>query len=402
MQSTLAKLSLCRTAALGGRRYRCNGCARECTVYNSCGDRHCPTCAGAKRSDWIDSTRGLLLDGVPYFQVVFTLPDELSSLALGNRRAIYDLLFRSAWQALKQTIESEQGYDPAALLVLHTWNQKLEPHAHVHAVVPGGGPAIDGPATDNNQWRWSRRTAEDRSVGRYLVDADALRAAYREAFLRGLHRLRTRGELQLAGGFACLQDDDAWTAWLEQLQATSWVSYLQPPPTDDCRSEQLLKYLARYLTGGPISHWRVVAADDHEVTFLARAGATPGGDNRQIEITLSTTEFVRRWCLHVLPRGYTKSRRYGGWSGTRRTAYLQLCREQLETTTASLPADAADCDASPQHDQNTSDDLPHERTDCCPHCGGRLILQARRDKPPWHEIFSSTHRPAWYRTLIGK
>ncbi len=121
VQSTLAKLSLCRTAALGGRRYRCDDCEHECVLYNSCCDRHCPQCAGAKRADWIDSTKKLLLDGVNYFQVVFTLPSELSSLALGNRGKIYDLLFASAWSALKETIEKEQGFDPAALMVLHTW-----------------------------------------------------------------------------------------------------------------------------------------------------------------------------------------------------------------------------------------------------------------------------------------
>lgn len=130
VQSTLAKLSLCRTAALGGRKYRCDGCERECVVYNSCGDRHCPQCAGAKRASWIDSAEQLLLEGVPYFQVVFTLPGALSSLALGNRRVIYDLLFQAAWAALKETIEVEQGYDPAALMVLHTWNQRLESNPH--------------------------------------------------------------------------------------------------------------------------------------------------------------------------------------------------------------------------------------------------------------------------------
>ena len=119
---------------------------------------------GAKRADWIDSTQRLLLDGVRYFQVVFTLPSELSSLALGNREPIYDLLFTSAWAALKETIESEQGYEPAALLVLHTWNQKLDPHGHVHAVVPGGGPALDG-----GGWVNSERHAGTRSSDDYLA-----------------------------------------------------------------------------------------------------------------------------------------------------------------------------------------------------------------------------------------
>lgn len=130
VQSTLAKLSLCRTAALDGRRYRCGDCEHEGVIYNSCGDRHCPTCSGAKRADWLDSSSRLILDGVDYYQVVFTLPGDLSRLGLGNRRAIYDQLFASAWSALKKAIEAEQGYDAAALMVLHTWNQKLDAHPH--------------------------------------------------------------------------------------------------------------------------------------------------------------------------------------------------------------------------------------------------------------------------------
>ena len=131
VQSTLAKLELCRTDALGGHLYRCDPCDFECRVNNSCGDRHCPQCAGAKRADWLDSTSQLLLPGITYFQVVFTIPDKLSSLALGNREEMYDLLFRAAWKTLKDVIADEQLFEAAAVMVLHTWNQMLEAHAHV-------------------------------------------------------------------------------------------------------------------------------------------------------------------------------------------------------------------------------------------------------------------------------
>jgi hypothetical protein len=165
-------------------------------VYNSCGDRHCPQCAGAKRASWIDSAEELLLEGVRYFQVVFTLPGALSSLALGNRRVIYDLLFQAAWAALKETIEVEQGYDPAALMVLHTWSQRLESHGHVHAVVPGGGPALDG-----SGWVNSQRRDGSPCWNAYLVDAVTLRRAYRRHFLAGLDRLRAERQLRLEGEF---------------------------------------------------------------------------------------------------------------------------------------------------------------------------------------------------------
>ena len=120
VQSTLAKLSLCRTAALGGRLLACESCERQCVVYNSCGDRHCPQCSGAKRADWLERTRTLLLPSVNYFQVVFTLPQQLSSLALGHRRVMYDLLFQTAWQALREVIQQKCQFQPAAVLVLHT------------------------------------------------------------------------------------------------------------------------------------------------------------------------------------------------------------------------------------------------------------------------------------------
>jgi hypothetical protein len=134
VQSTLAKLSLCRTAALGERTLKCQTCDHQCVVYNSCGDRHCPQCRGAQRAKWLDSTSELLQPnadcGVDYFQVVFTLPDTISALALGNRRPLYNLLFTSAWQALREVIEEQFGFQAAALMVLHTWNQRLGQHPH--------------------------------------------------------------------------------------------------------------------------------------------------------------------------------------------------------------------------------------------------------------------------------
>jgi len=395
VQSTLAKLSLCRTAALGGRKYRCEGCQRECVVYNSCGDRHCPQCAGAKRASWIDSAEQLLLEGVRYFQVVFTLPGALSSLALGNRRVIYDLLFQAAWAALKETIEVEQGYDPAALMVLHTWNQRLESHGHVHAVVPGGGPALDG-----GGWVNSQRRDGSPCRGAYLVDAVTLRRAYRRHFLAGLDRLRAEKQLRLEGEFEHLQSDEAWVSWRSTLESTEWVSYIEPPPKrkdgETCPPAQVLKYLARYLTGGPISDARIIAADETDVTFWAREGKTTGGDGRRIGVTLSVEEFTRRWSLHILPRGYTKTRRFGGWSNIRRGAYLERCSIQLESAAEPLSADATEFNIFLllEHDADACDTCGDEET--CPVCGGEMRLIDRRKKPSWRDILSSRHRPGWY------
>ena len=401
VQSTLAKLSLCRTAALGGRWYRCDTCDHECALYNSCGDRHCVQCAGAKRAHWMDSQRQLLLDGVNYFQVVFTLPGELSSLALGNRRAIYNLLFTSAWSALKETIQYEHGYDPAALMVLHTWNQQLAAHGHVHALVPGGGPALDGSgwvAAERRDLLGRALKARDASEA-YLVDAVDLRRRYRDHLLAGLSRLRERGDLKLQGDFAHLQADDPWQAFLLKLRSTEWVSHIQRPPRqasgEPCGAEDVLKYLARYLTGGPISDSRIIAADEHEVTFWARQGKTPGGDDQRVPVTLPTLEFMRRWCLHILPKGYTKTRYFGGWHNRRREWYLERSAIMLEATEAPLPADAFEFGLS--IDGQDADPNELEVTTECPHCGSCLRLVEFREKPSWAEILNTASRPTWYQ-----
>jgi hypothetical protein len=295
-------------------------------------------------------------------------------------------LFASAWSALKKTIEAEQGYDGAALMVLHTWNQKLDAHAHAHAVVPGGGPALDG-----SGWRVSQRAGDPTSAGYYLVDADELRCCFRDDFLAGLDRLRERGELKLEGDFRHLQADDAWRALIKELQSVNWVSYIKPPPGKDCGPQSVLKYLARYLTGGPISDSRIVSADKHEVTFLARDGTTQGGESKKIPIALPTAEFTRRWSLHILPKGYTKTRRYGGWSNPRREVYLEHCSKQLDAIEAQLSPDA--CEFSPLEDPTEELESP---CPSCPKCGGQMILQEARNKRSWHEIMSSKACPSWY------
>ena len=393
VQSTLAKLSLCRTAALGERHYQCSKCGVEAFVYHSCGDRHCPTCSGAKRADWLDSASQLILPGVPYFQVVFTLPGDLSRLALGNRRVIYNLLFRSAWAALQATIRSEHGYDPAALLVLHTWNQKLDAHAHVHAVVPGGGPGPDG-----SGWRWSQRQGNLGSVGEYLVDVTALRCSYRDHFLRGLERLHASGKLKLTGKFASLQEPSGWQLLIDGLKSCDWVSHIQPPPTTDCSVDNVLKYLARYLSGGPISDTRIVSTSNNLVTFMAREGTQSGGTAKQVPVTMSMVEFTRCWALHILPKGYTKTRRFGGWSNTRCAEYHQRCAQALADIDI-LYASACDRDTGHTEESNDSDarTLASWYTACS--CGAPLILQGDLHQPSWRVVMNSSDRPSWYRRL---
>lgn len=403
MRSTLAKLSLCRTAALGGHLYECESCDRRAVVYNSCGDRHCPQCGGAKRRDWLDSTSGLLLPGVDYYQVVFTIPDGLSSLALGNRRALFNLLFQTAWRSLKRVIERERGFEPAAAMVLHTWNQKLESHAHVHALVPGGGPSLSGPSqTGPGTWKPSA-PPPGRANRFWLVDADALRAAFRTEFLKGLRGLHRRGKLKLEGTWSHLQSASAFDSWLAPLERVSWVTFIQPPPSKHSSPAHVLKYLARYMTGGPVSDRRLTAHADGHVTFTARAGTQTGGGDETEQVTLSGAEFVRRWSLHILPKGFTKTRRFGGYSNYHRQRYLQECREQLsadvdavdDVDDAAAAVDGVSAALALASDE-CSEDSDRSADPRCPHCDAPLRCVSQAPAPSWRDVMHGRFRPHWY------
>jgi len=382
VRSTLAKLSLCRTAALGGRRLWCPSCGHRCAVYNSCGDRHCPQCRGARRFQWLDATRALLLPEVDYFQVVFTVPKALSGLALGNRRAVYDLLFAAAWQTLREVLQEQFGLQPAALMVLHTWDQRLEAHAHVHALVPGGGPSRCG-----QRWIKTRHPRHRRRRKPYLVDNQLLSERFRDKFLAGLQRLHQQGKLRLGGELAgCVE---RFTGLVDELGSRPWAVYIQGPPAENASPENVVKYLARYMSGGPISDRRLIAYARGKVTFLARStrksrgrGATP-----LVPVTLSGVEFTRCWSLHILPKGYTRVRRYGGYSNRHRATYLDRCRQLLGLTPPSTEAppetaDRADSDSS---------------APCCPKCSAAMICLTDTPRPSWLVVMTGLHRPVWYR-----
>ena len=389
--------------ALGGRWYQCDDCSELTKLHNSCGDRHCPGCSGAKRQGFSERAEKLLLAGVDYYQVVFTLPEVFSAMALANRQEIAELLFSSAWKALKKTIRSEQGYDPAALMVLHTWNQKLDAHWHVHALVPGGGPSVAENHVAENRvadGSWTEATApvvEGYDDSRpYLVDVINLRRQFRKFAIAHLQRLRKRGKLQLGGSLEYLRLDDAWDAMIDQIGGQEWVSYIEPPPHESSRPQHVVRYLTRYLTGGPISDHRILAADEREVTFLAREGKTVGGESLQVPQTLNTLEFVRRWCLHIQPDQLTKTRYFGGWSNTRQDAYLEQCAKTLD---AADVASGGSIDFDPESfSQSDSEYDPEPLT--CEHCGSEsMTLFKEIERPSWGSVFSrgSECSPRWYR-----
>ena len=392
VQSVLAKLSLCRTHVMGGRKFQCDDCGETATRYNSCGDRHCPECSGGKRVDFNDKASKLVMAGVTYYQVVCTLPSELSELALANRQQMADLLTDSAWKSVSRRIKVEQGYDPAAISVLHTWNQQLESHWHVHLLVPGEGPSVDRNRDGDYEWMQATAPPEAKnSDGYYLVDVEKLREVYRKQVMSKLKRLRAAGELRFVGKFAHLHSDENWDAFVKHLESKTWVAYVQPPPAPTSRAEQVVNYLTRYLTGGPISDRRIVSASRDSVTFLAREGKRTGGEREQIEVTLPLGEFVQRWCLHIQPDQLTKTRYFGGWSNIRRQQYQSLCSELLESLgRVPVEAESLQVEAQPSHDGS---DI------VCEHCGSdRMVLLSETSKPSWKELFwrEDARCPVWY------
>lgn len=383
VKSVLSKLLLCRIKTLGGHTYTCPPCGSSCQVYNSCGDRHCPQCAGARRADWLDKTRELLLPRVTYFHVVFTLPDRLSRLILGNRRVMYRLLFRSAWQALRHELR-KQGIDPAALLVLHTWNQELGHHPHIHALVPGAGPSAN---SDNDPcWVVAKDPNWPNRREPFLVDIEQLGRTFRDRFVRGLGLLLRKDQLRLDHEFCQLHNTRVRAAWFKALRQFDWNVFISGPPNGESGPEQVLKYMARYLTGGPISDARIVSQSGNEVTFLARNKDKSQG-HPQVERTISGIEFVRRWSLHILPKGFTRSRRYGGYHGSRRTGYLRSCRELLSL---SAPVAAAETGQQPQEEASEAAQGPR-----CPKCKERMVLLEHGLRPSWQDVFqgNAQHPP---------
>ncbi|MFM7923449.1 MAG: transposase [Planctomycetaceae bacterium] len=387
VQSTLAKISFCRTQSLGASWHWCAECNTGIRIPNSCGDRHCPQCRGAQRVTWVDTMQPLLLPGVDMFEVVFTIPETLSSLTLGNRREMFRLLFHAAWQSLKTVLEKEQQFEAAAAMVLHTWNQHLESHVHLHAVVPGGGPSLK----NAEQWKSATPPPHERQDRWWLVDAEDLRAEFRKRFLAGLRRLHAHEQLRLDGDWAYLRDSESFERYLAPLESQAWVTYIEPPP-ETSQPEDVVKYLARYLTGGPISDRRLVSHDGRHVVFTARKGTTHGGSDETEEVSVPVDEFVRRWCLHILPSGFTKSRRFGGWSSQHRERCMEHCR-RLREQPASVDGDGSG--AAKTETSMAADNAPHERP--CPTCGHGLERLEFVHRTSWKEIFSSDDRPVWYR-----
>jgi hypothetical protein len=305
----------CRTAALGGHRDQCSGCGHQAISYNSCRNRHCPKCQGNARARWLAARSAELLP-VPYFHIVFTLPHELSALALQNKRLLYDLLFRTSAATLLEVARDPKhlGADIGLVSVLHTWGQNLQHHPHVHCVVPAGGLALDG-----SRWVASSR--------KFFLPVPVLSRVFRGKFTAGLKQLLHEGKLQFHGSLQGLAEPERFRQFLRQLFTKEWVVYAKPPFGG---AEHVLHYLARYTHRVAISNHRLISFKDDRVSFRWKDYAS--GSKQKI-MTVSADEFLRRFLIHVLPKGLVRIRHFGLFANRRRAASLLRCRLLLRATT---------------------------------------------------------------------
>ena len=374
-ERVMRSLQLCRTAALGGHLYVCDGCGVVHERYNSCCNRHCPKCQWLDRQKWLEKRQDELLP-VTYFHVVFTLPDKhLNPVFLRNARALYVLLFRTVADTLR-TIAADPKHLGARigfLAVLHTWGQLLQLHPHLHCIVPGGGLSPQGD-------RWVA-SADD-----FLVHVKVLSRLFRGKFVDALKKMADRGELRLPEEIDPLAAPSAYLAWLDQLRACDWVVFSKPPFGG---SERGLQYLARYTHRVAISNDRLLKLEEDEVHFRYKDSRR---DGEWKETSLGAIEFVRRFLLHVLPDGFQRIRYYGLLAHRCRAENLERCRELLGV------ADKPDGPDSLEDEERESWEervlrLTGVDPRLCPVCGeGRLVLLQRVEPEP-QEVLPAPRAP---------
>ena len=343
----LRAIERCRTAALGGHLDECTRCGYRAISFNSCRNRHCPKCQTAARDRWIAARQKELLP-TPYLHVVFTLPGRLSPLVLQNKKIIYDLLFRTSAETLLEVARNPEhlGAEIGFFSVLHTWSQKLTAHPHVHCVVPAGGLSPD-------HTRWIR------SRDNYFLPKEVLAELFRGKFVDALKDAFQNGQLRFHGDLKLLAQPEIFAAWLRPLHRQDWVVYLKRPFGGPA---YVVQYLGRYTHRVAISNHRLVSFKDGQVTFRWRDSAH---HNEQKLMTLSVDEFLRRFLLHILPKGFVRIRNFGFLANRRRSTLLPLCF-QLLGTTPQPPAE--------EHSSSTEDAAELYR---CPHCGGPMKVIER-------------------------
>jgi len=354
----MSAIERCRTAALGGHVMRCenDACAYTAIAYNSCRNRHCPKCQGAAAREWMAARAAELLP-VPYFHVVFTLPAAIGDIAHQNKAVIYDLLFRASAETML-TIAADAKHLGASIgitSVLHTWGSAMTHHPHVHMIVPGGGISRDGS-------RWVAKRPD------FFLPVRVLSKLFRRLMIDKLVAAHAAGQLRFYGAHAALVGAKAFAAYLAPLKRTRWFVYAKRPFAGP---KAVLAYLSRYTHRVAISNRRLIAADTNTVTFKVKDYRIEG-PGRYTTMTLDAHEFIRRFLIHVLPKGFHRIRHYGLLASGVKADNLALARKLLDTAPpAPEPEDAASDPATPNP---------------CPCCGSamRIIEVFKAGELPRH------------------
>jgi hypothetical protein len=362
----MSAIERCRTAALGGHVARCEKCSHSLIAYNSCRNRHCPKCQGTAAKEWLAEREAELLP-VPYFHVVFTLPGPIADIAYQNKAVIYDLLFKAAAKATL-TIASDPKHLGARIgitAVLHTWGSALTHHPHVHMIVPGGGISLDGQC-----WVSGRPG--------FFLPVRVLSRLFRRLFLKMLAVANAADRLAFFGNHAALANRAAFAAFLAPLRKAEWVVYAKKPFGGP---QAVLAYLSRYTHRVAISNRRLISADGTGVTFKWKDYRVEG-PGRYKTMTLATHEFIRRFLMHVLPKGVHRIRHYGLFANGNRPANIARARELLAVPSRSKQPEPADA---------TAVEEPRILPRPCPCCGGRMIVieTFARGREPKHQPTSA-------------
>jgi hypothetical protein len=367
----MSAIESCRTAALGGHVEACEDCGHSRIAYNSCRNRHCPKCQGAAAREWLAARQADLLP-VGYFHVVFTLPAEIADIAWHNKAVIYDLLFRAASETLL-TIAADPRHLGARIgitAVLHSWGSAMTHHPHVHMIVPGGGISLDG-----TRWVHCR-------LG-FFLPVRVLSKLFRRLFLTELAGAHAANRLKFFGDHAGLSECRAFAAFLAPLREKNWFVYAKPPFAGP---EAVLAYLSRYTHRVAISNSRLISLDETGVTFRYK-DYRRNGRERYRTMTLDPGEFMRRFLLHVLPKGFHRIRHYGLLASAGRKTSIAHARELLA---------APQPKAGFSETGTTNAAAPTDWRPPCPCCGGRMIIIETFDRggparaPPSSGVTSRT------------
>jgi hypothetical protein len=355
----MSAIEHCRTAALGGHVARCEDCAYTTIAYNSCRNRHCPKCQGAAAKRWLAERQAELLP-VPYFHVVFTLPTAIAELAYQNKAVVYDLLFKAASETVL-TIAADPKHLGARVgitAVLHTWGSTMIHHPHLHMIVPGGGISLDG-----SRWVSCRPS--------FFLPVPVFSKLFRGLMLAKLLAAHKAGQLQFFNQYARLAERKAFARYLAPLRRRKWYVYSKRPFGGP---EAVLAYLSRYTHRVAISNRRLIGFDQNGVTFSYKDYRADGRARHKV-MTLATHEFIRRFLIHVLPKGFHRIRHYGLLTKSSCAENLARARELL-----AMPQPQGTPDISGGTDDPTTNSHP------CPCCGGRMrIIEVfKRGETPRH------------------